>query len=106
MDEFGLGWAMWDWKAGFHYILNGRPDPLALRTAMFPDLQLVTPAGGTIKFTAAKGKTYVVERSASLTPVIQWQSISTQTLSTPQFLFTDPDASRQAGGYYRVRWIK
>lgn len=79
---------------------------MALRTAMFPDLQLVTPAGGTIKFTAAKGKTYVVERTTALTPIIQWQSISTQTLSTTQFLFTDPDASRQAGGYYRVRWIK
>jgi endoglucanase len=39
MDEHGMGWAMWDWKAGFHYWEgdeDGGPDPAGLREALFP----------------------------------------------------------------------
>lgn len=39
-DELGLGWAMWDWKAGFHYWkedgTGGAPDPPGMREALFP----------------------------------------------------------------------
>jgi endoglucanase len=40
LDELGLGWALWDWKAGFHYWQQtgdtGAPDPPGLREALFP----------------------------------------------------------------------
>ena len=106
MDEFGLGWAMWDWKAGFHYIKNGQPDPPDLREAMFPSAVLRISGKGTIEFAAAKGKTYAVEKALSLTEPISWQLISTQTLTSPSFIFQDPETDRQSGAYYRVRWVK
>jgi endoglucanase len=36
LDEFGLGWAMWDWKAGFRYWddKTGQPAP-GMRAALF-----------------------------------------------------------------------
>ena len=37
LDEFGLGWAMWDWKAGFRYWDDGSGQPApGMRKAMFP----------------------------------------------------------------------
>lgn len=105
MDQQGLGWAMWDWKAGFHYIQNGQPNPAGLREALFPPLTIATPAGGTLEFDAAKGKTFVVEKTLSLLPPA-WQSISTQTLLAPKLVFTDPKASAEGAGFYRVRWVK
>jgi endoglucanase len=37
LDAEGLGWALWDWKAGFHYWDRkaGRPAP-GMREALFP----------------------------------------------------------------------
>ena len=37
LDEYGLGWAMWDWKAGFKYWdeRTGQPAP-GMREALFP----------------------------------------------------------------------
>jgi endoglucanase len=37
LDEAGLGWALWDWKAGFRYwdSQQNRPEP-GLREALFP----------------------------------------------------------------------
>jgi hypothetical protein len=37
LDEAGLGWAMWDWKAGFRYWdpQADRPEP-GMREALFP----------------------------------------------------------------------
>jgi len=106
MDEQGLGWAMWDWKSGFHYIKDGRPDPPELREAMFPPIKLRVPASGTLEFDGAVGKTYVVERTASLSGPINWTAISTQTLTTPQMAFADPEAAQLSGAYYRVKWLK
>ena len=41
-DAVGLGWAMWDWKAGFHYWKgtpqDGAPDPPGMREALFPEV--------------------------------------------------------------------
>jgi endoglucanase len=34
-DENGIGWAIWDWNAMFHYQKNGQPDPPAMRDALF-----------------------------------------------------------------------
>jgi len=35
--EFGIGWALWDWKAGFRYWDPGKKQPVAgMREALFP----------------------------------------------------------------------
>src|SRR5207302_6791217 len=106
MDAEGLGWAMWDWKAGFHYIKNGQPDPPGMREALFPAFEVESPAPGTLEFDAAKGKTFLVQKAPSLTLPISWQPISTQTLVSPKFLYSDPQADGDSAGFYRVQWIK
>ncbi len=106
MDAAGLGWAIWDWKAGFHYQRNGAPDPPAMREAIFPSFQLRSPGSGVIAFDAARGKTFVVEKTVALRGPIAWQTISTQTLVSPDFLFTDPGAGAPGAGFYRVKWMK
>jgi hypothetical protein len=106
LDEFGLGWAIWDWKAGFHYWKEGAPDPPGLREALFPAPVLRATGKGKLEFEAALGKRLVVERTLQLTPPLNWQPISTQVLSTPAFSFTDPDAERNPSALYRVRWDK
>jgi endoglucanase len=106
MDGLGLGWAMWDWKAGFHYIASGRPDPPGMREAMFPPLNLVTRSKGAIEFEAAVGKNFVIEKSLSLSPSPSWIPLATQTLVTPLFQFNDPTANGDEGAYYRVQWLK
>jgi endoglucanase len=104
MDEHGLGWAMWDWKAGFHYMKNGRPDPPGMREAMFPPMELSVSASGAIEFDGAIAKTYIVQRRDSLTPPAVWQNVATQILSAPKFQHTPEAAER--GGFYRVQWVK
>ena len=104
MDEQGLGWAMWDWKAGFHYIKNGQPDPPGMREALFPPLRLESHAPGQIQFQAAAGKTFAVEELFSFRPPLSWQPISTQTLSSPRFFFEDHNPLSST--FYRVRWLK
>jgi endoglucanase len=107
MDALGLGWTMWDWKAGFHYEANGAPEPPGMRQAMFPSINLIISPAGSITFPAAVGKTFVVERTDSLLPPASWQTVSTLTLSSPQFTFIDPDVGVGAGtSFYRVRWMK
>ncbi|MCU0783888.1 MAG: glycoside hydrolase family 5 protein [Verrucomicrobia bacterium] len=110
MDELGLGWAMWDWKAGFHYWKQtgntGQPDPPALRDAIFPRPKLRSPAAGVIETDSAVGKTLIVQRAQSLAPLPSWQSVKTQTLLTPQWLYADPQATSLSNGFYRLEWLK
>jgi endoglucanase len=106
MDQQGLGWAMWDWKAGFHYIKSGSPDPPGMRDALFPAVSLRIQAGGAIEWDGAVGKTYVVEQASFLAPPISWQSVSTQMLVSPQFLSYDPRTNAAASVFVRVLWIK
>jgi len=38
LDEFGIGWAMWDWKAGFRYWDDAEKQPApGMRDAIFPN---------------------------------------------------------------------
>jgi len=106
MGRRGLGWAMWDWKAGFHYAKNGRPHPTGMREAIFPAVQLATSGAGRLLFDGAIGKTYVVEKAESLLAPITWVPIHTETLKSPRFDFSDPGAEAGPGGYYRVQWVK
>jgi len=106
MDQQGLGWAMWDWKAGFHYIKSGQPDPPGMRDAMFPRPQLLSQRSGTIEWDGAVGKTYLVEQSSSLTPPILWNAVSTQTVVAPQPLSYAIKTNEAAPVFVRVLWIK
>jgi len=97
---------MWDWKAGFHFIKAGRPDPPGMREALFPPLNLRIQNNGAIEWDAAVGKTYQIQQAASLAPSISWQTISTQTLVLPQTASFVPDPSPSASRFFRVLWVK
>ena len=109
-DALGLGWAMWDWKAGFHYWQEsgngGAPEPPGLRDALFPKPTLQPSGPGAFRFDGAVGKTYVVERTATLGHPTLWSSISTQTLTAPELEFSDPSIGSAPTGFYRVEWIR
>jgi hypothetical protein len=106
-DELGLGWAMWDWKAGFHYWLeqdgSGAPDPPGMREAMFPPPRLSASAHGALIINGAIGKTYVFEKTPGLKPVA-WSAVSTQVYSAIPLEFGD--AGNSATAFYRALWIK
>jgi endoglucanase len=110
MEELGLGWAMWDWKAGFRYwqeIGNGgQPDPLALREAMFPHPRLTATGVGSFETDSAIGKTFLVQKSVLPGPIANWQNIATQQLLSPHFRYTDPQAVTTSNGFYRLEWMK
>ena len=106
MDQKGLGWAMWDWKAGFHYIKSGQPDPPGMRDAMFPRPQLRSLRNGTIEWDGAVGKTYLVEQSSSLAPSTSWHAVSTQMVVSPQTLSYDIKTNAAAPVFFRVQWVK
>jgi len=106
MDQQGLGWAMWDWKAGFHYIKSGRPDPPEMRDAMFPRPQLSSRRIGTIEWDGAVGKTYLVEQSTSLTLPTAWHPVSTQTVVSPLPLSYALQTNEAAPVFFRVQWVK
>jgi endoglucanase len=106
MDQQGLGWAMWEWKAGFHYIKSGQPDPPGMREALFPPLNLRIQNNAAIEWDGAVGKTYQVEQTASLAPPISWQAISTQTLVLPQTASYVPAPNPSTSRFFQVQWVK
>ena len=106
MDQQGLGWAMWDWKAGFHYIKSGQPDPPGMRDAMFPVPQLRSLRDGTIQWDGAIGKSYRIEQSTSLTPPTAWQAVSTQTVVSLLPLSYDVKTNAVGPVFVRVQWLK
>lgn len=106
MDQQGLGWALWDWKAGFHYFKFGQPDPPEMRAAIFPSFSLRIKSRTVIEWDAAVGKYYVIKQTASLTPPIVWQNVSTQRLLSPQFLSFDLLTNSAGPGFFEVMWMK
>lgn len=104
MDSQRLGWAMWDWKAGFHYIRNEVPDPPGMREAVFPRPELAITPGLQVRAEGAIGKRFVLQRSALNAP-FSWQSVSTQVLATNIFLFQLDEQSADSVAY-RVMWQK
>jgi endoglucanase len=107
LDSLGLGWAMWDWNSGFHYwdANTGQPVP-GMPAAMFPAPQLTTTGPGKIQINSAIAKTFVIERTFSLRSMPNWTGIQTQTLSSPQFNFTDSNAGQTNTAFYRAKWLK
>jgi endoglucanase len=104
LEEAGIGWAIWDWKGGFHYQKGGRPEPAGMREALFPPPELRRAPGGNLECHAAMGKTLVVERARRLGGAENWRAVSTQVLNGPRFLVRAPDASDLGPGFYRVWW--
>ncbi len=105
IDAQGLGWAMWDWKAGFHYIQSGQPEPTGMRTAIFQPLFLKSASPGLLQADSSIGKNLVIQRSTSLTEPVLWQNISTQMLVTPNLIFQDP-SPKTGSSIYRILWLK
>ncbi|MGD0744323.1 MAG: hypothetical protein ABSA45_04125, partial [Verrucomicrobiota bacterium] len=107
LDSLGIGWAMWDWNAGFHYWdpNTGQPAP-GMRSAMFPAPQLIATGPGQIQFAGAVAKTFVVERALSLTSTSNWVGIQTQILTSPKFNFTDTIDAQTNAAFYRAKWLK
>jgi endoglucanase len=106
LDQYGLAWAIWDWKAGFHYSLNGAPDPSGLRDALFPGPELQAQSNGSLLLSAALGKACVVQRAPSLQPPVTWQGVVTQLLTGPTFQLTTSPTNQKPAGFYRAYWVK
>ena len=107
LDSLGLGWAMWDWNAGFHYWDPNTDQPApGMRDAIFPASKLISPTPGQSNFDSAVARTFVIEYTFSLVPPLGWVGIQSQMLSSPQLFFTDPDAGGTNAAFYRARWVK
>lgn len=106
LDEFGLGWAIWDWKAGFHYWKDEAPDPPGLRHSLFPAPELRSRGKGSVELDGAIGKRFLIERLLPLKSPLAWEPISTQVLSAPKLEYTDANAAQNAAAFYRVQWVK
>lgn len=106
LDTLGLGWAMWDWKAGFHYWDDNTLQPVAgMRDAMFPRPLLNSTGPGRFNFDSSVAKTFVIQRTQSFSPT-NWISIQTQTLTAPKLNFGDPAAGQNDAAFYRALWMK
>jgi endoglucanase len=106
-DAQGLGWAMWDWKAGFHYWddTTGQPAP-GMPAAMFPAPRLWTTGPGQVGLTEAIAKTFRLDRLFSLGPTNAWTPIQTNTLTNTTWFYTDPAAAQTKAAFYRAVWLK
>lgn len=106
-DAQGLGWAMWDWNAGFHYWdpKTSQPAP-GLPAAMFPAPQLTATAPGVIDLNAAIAKTFRLDRTLALARTNTWLPIQTNTLTTTNWFYTDPAAATNSSSFYRAVWLR
>jgi endoglucanase len=107
MEGLGLGWAMWDWKAGFKY-WDGRQGQAApgLPEAMFPPpgVRMLTP--GRLRIESAVGKRHRVWRSTGVeTPRSTWTSVWDELLEIPVVDFVDPEPQADRA-FYSVEWVK
>ncbi len=106
-DALGIGWAIWDWNAGFQYWDPGANQPApGLRAAMFPAPTLRTTGPGKVAFDAAAAKTFRLDRAWSLLSSNSWLPIATNNLTGTNWSFTDPQAGASNAAYYRALWLK
>jgi hypothetical protein len=107
LDRLGLGWAMWDWKAGFKYWdgPQNRPAP-GLPEAIFPRQTLRVMEAGHLQTESAVGKRQRIFRATDLaTPLAGWTPVFDEALASPLLDFADPNPP--AGhAFYVVEWVK
>jgi endoglucanase len=107
-ENLGLGWAMWDWKAGFRYWDDslGQPAP-GLPAAMFPPPALNNSgAPGQVEISSSIGKTLRLDRTTSLSVPISWTAVQTQTLTAPTWLYQESPEAKTNAAFYRAVWLK
>ncbi len=101
MDREGLGWAMWDWKSGFHYWDRGagHASP-GMQAAMFPKPVLDLDDALSIHADGAIGKRWIVQQLLAESP--EWTSVFTQDLDSAFFVYPIP--STNAAAQFRILW--
>jgi len=107
MDRLGLGWAIWDWKAGFKYWDAPRSAPApGLRDAVFPVPVLKTKERGQIETDSAVGKRMRVLRSEEVgAPAAEWDVVKDLALEEPKLTYED-SAPPENQAFYKVEWVK
>ena len=106
MDELGIGWAMWDWSAGFRYWNETANEPApGMREAMFPKLSLLPLGPGSVRSKAAVGKTLQVQRRTALRMDTPWLPLHSTNLTAPLFDFSDPNPP-EVQAFYQLEWIR
>lgn len=103
MERLGMGWALWDWKAGFRYWEGNKPAP-GMREALFPGPKLEALGPGKISIDFSSGKTIRLERISHLAPKPAWVEVFHQALEQPNFVFEE--AARLNSAFYRAEWLK
>ena len=107
MESLDLGWAMWDWKAGFKYWDEkvNQPAP-GLRNALFPTLSIRSLGRGRLQVESAVGRRHRILRSGDPTTAFsQWTVLADLTLTMPTLDYTDPNPP-PSRAFYRVEWVK
>lgn len=103
MDRLGMGWALWDWKAGFRYWDGDRPAP-GMREALFPGPKLEAIGPGRVSIDFSVGKTVRLERTLSLSSNPVWEEVLRGVLRHPTLVFEEP--SKPHSAFYRAEWLK
>jgi hypothetical protein len=104
MDVTGIGWATWDWKAGFKYwdAQQNAPVP-GLRESFFPPLRLFILSPGYVAAEVAHGKRLRILRRTELsTP---WQPVFDQVNTNRTIEFKDPNPPANHA-FYLLEWLK
>ncbi|HWD19623.1 MAG TPA: glycoside hydrolase family 5 protein [Verrucomicrobiae bacterium] len=106
-DALGLGWAMWDWNAGFMYWDPNTKQPApGMRAAMFPAPSLTTTGPGAVTFSAALAKTFRLDRNWAFGSPAGWTPIATNSLTATNWNYFDPAALNSNAAFYRAYWMK
>ncbi len=101
MDREGLGWAIWDWKSGFHYWDRnaGRASP-GMKPALFPQPALALDSTLSIHAVGAIGKRWIVQQMVNGNS--SWTSLFTQELDSATFTY--PVSATNPAAWFRVAW--
>lgn len=102
MDRRGLGWAAWDWKAGFYFWDRVAHEPApGFREAFFPAPRISWVDGALrVGGEAAVGKRLVLQRATD--PAAPWSNVAMQIQQEPHFEFGP--SLPEAHACFRVVW--
>jgi hypothetical protein len=77
-----------------------------MQAALFPLPQLTTTAPGQVGLSAAIAKTFRIDRTWFVGPATNWVPIQTNTLTSPNWVYSDPLAGISNAAFYRAVWLK